>query len=169
MIYIHSIYGTFNDSFNNMSTFIRKTNNNFRKRFKDSKIKDEKELLLFSDYIFFLSLYEFDDRANEYVNIWNDTFVDITIDEKIQIAKSFSFNHFKFKLRDNILTVENDLNGDEPYSIKNIDNYSFISLIDYIFRVDHEPDLIELNRFLKVDKYIDKLYIRQIWNIWEKF
>ena len=168
--YIRCIYGTFNNSFNNMSTFVRKTNDKYMKRFKDNTIKNEKELLLFCDYIFFLSLYEFDDAGNEYANIWNDTFADITFNEKNQIAKSFSFNHFKFNLLDNnILTVENDLSGDEPYSIENIDDYSFISLVDYIFRVDHKPDLIELNRFLKIDKYNEKLYIRQIWNIWENF
>ena len=168
--YIYYIYGTFNAYFSNMSTFLRKTNDNYKKRFKDDKINDEKELLLFCDYIFFLSLYEFEDAGYDYVNIWNDTFLDTTLDEKNRITTQFSFNHFKFKMLDNnILNVENDLGGYETYSIENINDYSFISLVNYIFKVDHKPDLIELNQFLKIDKYDEKLYIRKIWNIWETF
>ena len=41
--------------------------------------------------------------------------------------------------------------------------------MNYLLSINHEPDLIELNKFLKIDKYMEKLYIRKIWNFWEPF
>ena len=108
-----------------MSTFIKITFDKFYKRFESNELKDEKELLLFTDYLFFLSYYEFGDDASDYVQIWNDTFADLKIEEKSHIAQIFSINYHKFKINNNILIVENEINENEPYSIENIDDYSF--------------------------------------------
>ena len=168
--YIPFICGTFNNFLSNFSNFIENTNVNFCKRFGSEQLKDERELLLFTDYIFFLSYYPFIKYdADEYIAIWNDTFLDIKIEDKIKLAKSFSVDRFTFKLDNNILTVENNLKKPEIYSIPNIEDYSFIKLIPYLFSIEHKPDLIELNRFLKIDKYTEKLYIRKIWKSWEEF
>ena len=169
MKYIPYIYGTFNKSLKNMSTFIKITFDKFYKRFESKELKDEKELLLFTDYLFFLSYYEFGDDASDYVQIWNDTFVDLKIEEKSHIAQIFSINYHKFKINQNILIVENEINENEPYSIENIDDYSFKPLVNYLLSTNHEPDLIELNKFLKIDKCMENLYIRKIWNFWEPF
>ena len=167
--YIPFIYGTFNEFFSNFASFIKITNANFCKRFEGDQLKNEKELLLFTDYIFFLSFYPFMTYdAKEYVNIWNDTFIDTKIEDKINLAKSFSVNGFIFKLNNNVLTVEDNSNG-ESYSIPNIDDYSFMTLIHYLLTISSKPDLIDLNKFLKIDKYNEKLYIRTIWKSWEEF
>lgn len=167
--YIPFIYGTFNQYFSNFANFIKSTNDNFCKRFEGDQFKNEKELLLFTDYIFFLSFYPFIIYdAKEYVNLWNDTFIDVKIEDKINLAKKFSVNDFTFKLDNNILSVEDNSN-DESYSIPNIDDYSFITLIHYLITISSKPDLAELNKFLKIDKYNEKLYIRTIWKSWEEF
>ena len=167
--YIPFIYGTFNGFFSNFAGFIKSTNDKFCKRFEGDFFKDEKELLLFTDYIFFLSYYPFMTYdAKEYVNLWNDTFIDMKIEDKINLAKYFSVNNFTFKLNNNILEVEDNL-YDESYSIPNIDDYSFITLIHYLPTISSKPDLIELNKFLKIDKYNEKIYIRTIWKSWEEF
>jgi len=67
--YIPYIYGTFNKSFKNISTFIRLTYDKFNMRFESNEFEDEKELLLFADYLFFLSYYEFEDDGSDYANI----------------------------------------------------------------------------------------------------
>ena len=168
--YIPFICGTFNNSMSNLSDFIIFTNENFLKRFESDELKEEKEILLFTDYLFFLSLYPFTTHvANEYMNIWNDTLSDMSIEDKIKLAKSFSINHLSFKLDNNILTVENDLKKREAYSIKNVEDYSFITLIHYLFGINRKPDSIELDKFLKIDKYNEKLYIKKIWKTWEEF
>ena len=161
--YIPYIYGTFNKVFNNISIFLKLTYDKLYKWFEKSQLKEEKELLLFADYLFFLSNYEFEDDAPDYVFIWNDTFEDLTIEEKSQLAKQFKI----FSINNNILSVENKING--PYSIENIDDYSFEPLVNYLSHINYEPDLIELNKFLKIDRYMEKLYIRKIWNHWEQF
>ena len=169
MEYISYIYGTFDKTLKNISIFIKLTYDKFFKRFENNQLNDEKELLLFSDYLFFLSYYEFDDDAFNYVKIWNDTFIDLKIDEKCQIAKTYSRGHYRFNISNNILKVENEINKNEPYFIENIDDYSFMPLIEYLHWINYEPDLIELNKFLKIDRYMEKLYIKTIWNYWEQF
>ena len=161
--YFPYIYGTFNKNFNNISIFLKATYDKFYKWFEKSKLKEEKELLLFADYLFFLSNYEFEDDAPDYAIIWNDTFEDLVIEEKIKLAKQFKI----FSINNNILRVENKIC--EPYSIENIDDYSFRPLVEYLFHINYQPDLIELNKFLKIDRYMEKLYIRKIWNHWEQF
>jgi hypothetical protein len=161
--YIPYIYGTFNKTFKNISIFLKLTYDKFYKWFEKKQLDEEKKLLLFTDYLFFLSNYDFEDDAPDYVNIWNDTFEDLIIEEKRQFAKQFQ----RFSINNNILNVENDING--PYSIKNIDDYSFKPLVNYLSHINYEPDIIELNKFLKIDRYMEKLYIRKIWNHWEQF
>ena len=167
MKYIPYIYGTFKQSLENISSFITETYSNFNKRFEGNHLKDDKELLLFTDYIFFLSHYKFGNRDRDLVHIWNDTFVDLKIEDKNQLAKAYSLDNYRFKINDNILNIKNDRN--RSYSIENLDDYSFLPLIKYLSNIEQKPDLIELNRFLKIDRYMDKLYIRKIWNCWEQF
>ena len=169
MKYIPYLYGSFNTYLKNISEFLSQTYEKFYKRFEFSQLRDKNELLLFSDYLFFLSYYAFEDSAPDYVNIWNDTFIDITIDEKKCIAKSFSIIDQFFSLDKDKLLVKIGKNDEEIYKIDNIDDYSFLPLINYLFATKRKPDLIELNKFLKVDKYMDKLYIRKIWDIWQYF
>ena len=87
MEYIPYIYGTFNQSLEYISTFIARTYNNFYKRFEGNQFKDEKELLLFADYMFFLSHYKFGNEDRNYVHIWNDTFIDLKMRIKINMPK----------------------------------------------------------------------------------
>lgn len=168
--YIPFIYGTFNKYMSEFSNFIDNTNDNFCKRFESDYIKDEKELLLFTDYIFFLSYFSFVKyNDDDYINIWNDTLLDIKIEDKINLAKTFSARRFSFIIENNTLTVKDKLKKIKDYSIPNIEDYSFEILINYLYKIKHIPDIIELNRFLKIDKYYEKLYIRKIWKIWEEF
>ena len=168
--YIPFIYGTFNKYISAFSNFIDSTYDNFCKRFASDHLKDEKELLLFTDYIFFLSYYSFVKyNDDDYINIWNDTLIDITIEEKINIVKSSSARRFTFTIENNNLEVKDKSKKIKDYSIPNIEDYSFEILINYLYIIKHKPDLIEINRFLKIDNYYEKLYIRKIWKIWEEF
>ena len=148
--YIPFIYGTFNKYISAFSNFIDSTYDNFCKRFASDHLKDEKELLLFTDYIFFLSYYSFVKyNDDDYINIWNDTLIDITIEEKINIVKTSSARRFTFTIENNNLEVKDKSKKIKDYSIPNIEDYSFEILINYLYIIKHKPDLIELNRFLK--------------------
>ena len=167
--YIPYIYGSCNKFLKNISQFLIQTHENFCKRFEFNKLNNEKELLLFSDFLFFLTYYEFEDHAPDYVNIWNDTLIDIKMDDKLSIAKTFSLIEHHFTIENDKLLVEIGKNAEETYQVDNIDDYSFIPLVNYLFIIKRKPDLIELNQFLKIDRYMDKLYIRKIWDVWQEF
>lgn len=63
--------------------FLVLTNTNFKIKFWNLELKNIEDKLLFTDYIHFLSTYTFDELDDEYINIWNETFVPLTIKEKI--------------------------------------------------------------------------------------
>ena len=167
--YIPLIYGTYGKYLFNISYFIDETYEKFNKRFENFKLNEEKELFLYENYLFFLTNFPFhvDIAIRNYIHIWNDTFEDLKIVEKIDIVKNFSKDGKNFSITGNKLNVSNKLN--KKYIIENIDDYSLKPLLEYLNLINHVPDLIELNEFLKIDKYMGSLYIKKIWDTWESF
>ena len=164
--YLPYIYGTFDNFLINLSLFLSETYNNFCKRFLNKEMIEE-DLLLFGDYLFFLSNYEFSDSGENYQEIWNCTFEDISIEKKIELVelKNKSTRN-TFRIENNTLYIKNKIN---QYSISNINNYCFEPLIRHLVNLYKQINFLELNKFLKIDKYMKELYIKKIWNVWEKF
>ena len=164
--YLPYIYGTFDNFLINLSLFLSETYNNFCKRFLNKEMIEE-DLLLFGDYLFFLSNYEFSDSGENYQEIWNCTFEDISIEKKIELVelKNKSTRN-TFRIENNTLYIKNKIN---QYSISNINNYCFQPLIRHLVNLYKQINFLELNKFLKIDKYMKELYIKKIWNVWEKF
>lgn len=127
----------------------------------------EEDLLLFGDYLFFLSNYEFSDSGENYQEIWNCTFEDISIEKKIELVelKNKSTRN-TFRIENNSLYIKNKIN---QYSISNINNYCFEPLIRYLVNLFKQINCLELDKFLKIDKYMKELYIKKIWNVGKNF
>ena len=168
---IQTIYGTFNLFLLNLSHFLDLVYAKFKKKFFNKKLQsDSEDLNLFEDFMLFLSIYSFKDRALKYVNIWNDSFCDLTLEEKNKIVKmnSNELKHYEIK-NNTLLFVKTFSNETITYSINEIDDYSLKPLIDYLGLSFEKPKDIELNRFLKINKYSRKLYIKSIWAHWSTF
>ena len=168
---IQTIYGTFNLFLLNLSHFLDLVYAKFKKKFFNKKLQsDSEDLNLFEDFMLFLSIYSFKDRGFKYVNIWNDSFCDLTLEEKNKIVKmnSNELKHYEIK-NNTLLFVKTFSNETITYSINEIDDYSLKPLIDYLGLSFEEPKDIELNRFLKINKYSRKLYIKSIWAHWSTF
>jgi len=104
------------------------------------------------------------------VSIWNDSFCDLTLEEKSKIVKMNSNEVKKYEIKNNTLFFSKTfLDEIIIYSINEIDNYSLEPLMDYLGISFEKPKDIELNRFLNINKYSNKLYIKSIWAIWSNF
>lgn len=168
---IPRINGTFNLFLLNLSHFLDMVYAKFKKKFFNKKLQSESEdLNLFEDFMLFLSIYSFKDRGLKYVNIWNDSFCDLTLEEKNKIVKMKSNDLKNYEIKNNtLLFVKTFSNEKITYNINEIDDYSLEPLLDYIGLSFEKPKDIELNRFLKINKYSSKLYIKTIWDHWSKF
>lgn len=169
--YLSYIYGTFGNFLLNLSHFICNTYDNFSKKFLDKQMTEE-DILLFGDYLFFISNYQFIEQGEKYQFIWNNTFYDISVEEKkniIQTLESLKKSSGKkniFKIDNNTLYIDDGIN---QYNIDNINNYSFQPLIFHLAKLCRKVGFLELQQFLKIDKYMKELYIKKIWKVWEKF
>ena len=135
--YKYLIYGTFDIFLKNLSSFLNYVYEKFCKRFLNNTLTKKEEIELFGDFLFFLSNYDFNDCGDKYKHIWNDSFEDLSFYEKVKIAETRSDSEHTFLLKDNLLYVKNY--NDENYSIGNIDNYSFLSLIRYLANISYIP------------------------------
>ena len=167
--YINYVYGTFNNFLLNLSKFLNAVYEKFKYRFFNNNFKDESDILLFSDFLFFLSNFQFDNFNEKYIYIWNDSFFDFSYEEKIKIAENNSNNKFKFQINEHKLYFEKKYPIKTNFIINNIDDYSIEPLIEYLRTQTNKPKKFKLDEFLKIDKYSEKIYIKTIWNDWRNF
>ena len=166
------LFGSFNYFLVSLSFFVDNVFTKFSKRFLTCDFKSEEDLLLLEDFLFFLSHFSFSIFGQQYSNIWNDTFEDIRLEEKVKIAQKKSDTQTKFELKNNVLYVmKKHIFINTNYEIKNINDYSFEQVINYLLSWERpfNPNEFHLNKFLKIDKYSTRLYIKTIWNIWNEF
>ena len=153
----------------NMSTFINNIYNSFKKKFENNDIfKYDKyneiqknDIYLFQDFIYFLSKFNFNntDQMNFYSLVWEETFCPLSLKDINEIGNNFIMKQINKDLK---IT----LNGKDVL-IKNIDNYisDVQNIIKYFISIyKRVPDLYELERFLKFDKY-DYIFIKSHWDI----
>ena len=111
--------------------------------------------------MYFLTKFNFNniDQMNFYSLIWGETFYPIHLNEINESGKNFTM-----KLIGNDLKIT--LKGEDSY-VKNINYYisdvkDFIkNFINFYQRI---PDLYELDKFLKFDKY-NNVFIKSHWNL----
>ena len=116
--------------------------------------------------MFFLSKFNFLNQAQLYfyTTVWQETFCPIPLNDL-----NVNENMYTMKIDKNDLKIV--INGKENI-IKNINNYCS-KLIDIlkckISLYNKIPDLYELDKYLKFDKYDSNVFIKSHWNILKEY
>ena len=160
-----------------MKSFLNFMNVNFISRFGKLELTKIEDKLLFEDYLIFIGNYIFNEKEKEdFISIWNETFVPLDKDQKIKYLKSCLYNakilHNTFdkdiQLNDNSNTLEIKDNIKIEY-IKNIDEYSFRYLIRTICFKSSIYSLNWIkNRAIKPNYYEKNLFICEKREIWKE-
>ena len=165
----------FNDYINNLSIFINSIYDNFIIKFENNDIfkckeydekKQKNDINLFQDFMFFLSKFNFliRDQLYFYTIVWKETFCPIPLNDL-----NVNENKYTMKIDKNDLKIV--INGKENI-IKNINNYcsKLIDTLKYKISLYNKiPDLYELDKYLKFDKYDSNVFIKTHWNILKEY
>ena len=138
----------------NLKKFLKFVDNNFNKKFNNLEFKDMDEKFLFEQYILFLSSYNFNHIEKSLFDIWNETFIPLSQNQKKEIFLKYTKNvvdeYKSFILNEELNLIEiKDSIINQSLVINNLDNYAFAPLINEI------NSLLDLNEIdLKKYKYI---------------
>jgi len=113
-----------------MQIFLELVDNNYIIKFKNNIFDKEIEQTIFEDYNQFLISYHFDGKdLLEKVNFWKETFVPLTMKEKLEIIElnnNKSNTVLIYELKDKNLIIKQK--GQIKDEIKEIDIYVFSNL-----------------------------------------
>jgi hypothetical protein len=147
----------------NIKIFLQKVNDNFQKKFQNLKLDNMNDKLLFEDYINFLGTYKFD--YYEYYSFWNETFVQLNINEKKRLidVKNTPINielleeGKKLKISD--LSDSFIIDGDK-YDLTQIISDAIITPV---IKLEWK-----LNKYLKPNYYKEELFVCKTKEHWKK-
>ena len=158
--------------FYNFKKFLLEIKDNFYIKFKNNNLKDEKDQLLFEDFLQLLSTYEFNGNEDRLISLWNYSFVPITIENINKIIEGHntinlsSDNKILFELTEN-----NGLNKKEEgkivLTIDNIDKYDLSTLL-HDLTMNNTPEYYEyyLNKNLLPSEYDTDLFVKKKEMFW---
>ena len=147
------------------SLFLSRIKTNFDKRFKDNNLLEEKDQLLFEDFIQLLCIYSFNGNEERLIILWNQAFIPLTLEEKLLIIEKennwnkhgFGVTKYQLTENDNLNIIEN---GKIVYSIPNISNYDLITLLhDFYGKKRKEFYDYYLNKNLIPGSYYSELFV----------
>ena len=171
-IYYNSPFFTFYMS--NLKAFLLSIWNNFEKRFKDLKLEKIEDKLLFEDFIQFISTVTFNASYFVYhIDIWNESFVDLTEVEIKEIIDSFNeLNEemkIEYKYDDKLdkMEINNDLTGSQII-INGVKKYAFKSLFNNIISAGFNQtyfDDVKI-KYLKPSFYDQDLFVNEKKDVW---
>jgi len=147
----------------NIKLFLQKVNDNFQKKFQNLKLDNMNDKLLFEDYIHFLGTYKFDNYG--YYSFWNETFVQLNINEKKRLID----------VKDTPINFEL-LEDGKKFKIST-SSYSFIidgdkyDLKQIISDANRFPVIKlkwKLNKYLKPNYYKEELFVCKTKEHWKK-
>jgi len=157
--------------FYNFKKFLLEIKDNFYIKFKNNNLKDEKDQLLFEDFLQLLSTYEFNGNEDRLISLWNYSFVPITMENKnyiIQCQNSLNSSAKKKKIFE--LIENNSLNviekGNIVLKIDNIDKYDLYTLLIDLSINNIEEYEYYLNKNLLPSHYDTDLFIKKKENFW---
>ena len=157
--------------FYNFKKFLLEIKENFYIKFKNNNLKNEKDQLLFEDFLQLLSTYEFNGNENRLISLWNYSFVPITMENKNQIIQcQNTLNNLVNKKILFEITKNNSLNvmekGNIVLKIDNIDKYDLFSLLNDLTINNVEEYEYYLNKNLLPSHYDTDLFIKKKENFW---
>jgi len=159
----------------NFKKFLLGIKVNFDERFKNNKLDEIKDQLLFEDYIQLLSTYDFkDEEEEELVSLWNQAFVPMKFEDKLNkinshnISIKYAGKDIQFELTNNNI-LNKIKNGNVIFSVNNIDNYNLPSLLNDLTRNNNnEKYEYYLNKNLIPSLYDTELFLKKKWGYWKQ-
>ena len=156
--YLNKLY----DYIINLSKFMSKVMIKFTFRFDNNVFKNnpsEKDINLFTDFMFYLFSYNFEKYDPLYESIWNDSLVHENLRDvfipivsyKHCIEKNYNNNSIRIKI------------DDLDFTINNINDYCIEPLLNYILLFKVKPNVCTLNNYLRIDKYDSCLFLKKAW------
>ena len=143
---------------------------NFKKKFENNtifktkkfEIAQKNDIYLFSDFIFFLMKFNFnDDDMVIYAYIWKETFSPILKEKNDYISKDIIL---KYNNNDLMIILQNkDGTKENIDTIKNIDYY-IADFINEIKKYGGNIDCFKKINYLKMDKYYSDIFIKYNYN-----
>lgn len=163
----------FNDYLKGYSEFYSSLKNNLNKRFFKNKITEEKDIILFEQFSFFVSNYDFNNFREKYINLWKESLEELTIEEiKKIIEHENKYNRKKksFKLINNNQDLEMKYKN-QTFIIKDIKKFSIIELIDNLVNKDNLSSInnFDLINSLKIQYFSDFIHENILGNKWKNF
>ena len=121
------------------SRFLSRIKINLDIRFKVNNLREEKDQLLFEDFIQLLCIYSFKGNEERLIQLWNQAFVPLTLERKLLIVENknksneIGYGLIKFELtkNDELNIIEN---GKIVYTFPNISNYDLITFLEDLSR-----------------------------------
>jgi len=151
-IFIDRIFSNFKEKFENNIIF---TN-------KDYDINQKNDIYLFSDFIFFLMKFNFnDDDMFIYASIWKETFSSKLKEKKDYISKDIILKYINNDLM--VILQYIDDTKENIDTIKNIDDY-VDDFINELKKYKGNIDCFKRINYLKMDKYYSDIFIKHNWN-----
>ena len=154
--------------------FLIDVKTNFEIKFGDNDLDNEKDQLLFEDYMQLLTNYEFNGNEGRLVALWNYSFVPMEMEEKINVIKGQ--NLLNSSLKKGILfelTENNSINklrnGKIVLKLDNIDKYDLFTLLhDLTENNIDEYNEYYLNKSLLPREYDTDLFVIEKKSFWRQ-
>ena len=161
--YLPLLYNNFSTYIDNYSIFISNVYKNFCIKFNNENVISN-DINLFTDFIFFLINYNFEETTKGFIEIWNDSFVEKTYLELKEIVKNYSNKKYSYELEnDTIIIKDINFNQTKKIKINNINNYSIEYLLTDFNLFQGSINEFILDKYLKINKYNENLFIRLSW------
>ena len=164
-----------------LQIFLNDIHQNFITRFKNFELKNMDDKTLFEDYIQFLGTYDFKIEMGQYIILWKETFVPLTQEQKINsinmvnnnnsTSKTYPDHSRKFYYNPTLseIKIKNSMFFKEEITIKDIDNYAFIPLVEELSKSQNNFEIDwSKNKWIKPMNHKGCLFVCLKRNIWEK-
>ena len=162
--YLPLFYNNFENYISKFSYFISNISENFFKKFKNQNDITQ-EIELFTDLIFFLMNFNFEKNQKYYIEIWNESLIEKTNIQIQKELKELSNNILKYQLEGNTIIVNNiKLKKKRQIKFDNVNNYCMKLIIQNFDLINENPSKFMLNKYLKINKYPQNIFIKLSWN-----
>jgi len=151
----------------NFRKYLFTIKNTFLKDLKEKQLDDKKDKEFFERFLLFITNYNFENLNREMLDVWENSFNNLKLPEKIEIVGNYFdvYSAFDFKF-ENETKIEITLEEfEDPIVVDNIDDYEIKNLLKEITTKGNfdENDFI---KFVKAPKIGDHLYIKKIMDEW---
>ena len=157
----------------NMKQFFQDVVNNFNDKFKYNTFKSIEDIKLYEKFALFIGGYDFDKFEIKYINIWNESFKGLSLDQikkKLNILNQFYEKSKIFEIKNNNLEMKM-IFFDKTFIIENFEKYSFNSLINLLTEKKDDCPIseFELLNSVKIQYYDSFIYNKILNDKWKNF